>query len=111
MQSNLQEILKQENFSTFCMDYYSSNYIDPLTGRSSQESMQTALRVCHEFVDTFSMEFSNILLYGDTGVGKTFLTHCIAKDLMDRSYSVIYFSAVQLFDHFAKTPLEKRGDR
>lgn len=110
MQSNLQEILKQENFSTFCTDYYSSNYIDPLTGRSSQESMQTALRVCHEFVDTFSKEFSNILLYGDTGVGKTFLTHCIAKELMDQSYSVIYFSAVQLFDYFAKNAFGKKEE-
>ena len=108
MQSNLQEILKQENFSTFCTNYYSSNYIDPLTGRSSQESMQTALRVCHEFADTFSEKFSNILLYGDTGVGKTFLTHCIAKELMDQSYSVIYFSAVSLFENFAKMHLEKR---
>lgn len=110
MQSNLQEILKQENFSTFCTDYYSSNYIDPLTGRSSQESMQTALRICHEFADTFSEEFSNILLYGDTGVGKTFLTHCIAKELMDQSYSVIYFSAVQLFEYFAKSAFGKKEE-
>ena len=99
MQSNLQEILVQENFSTFCTDFYSSNYIDPLTGRSSQESMQTALRVCRQFADTFSEEHCNILLYGDTGVGKTFLTHCIAKELMDHSYSVIYFSAVLSFSN------------
>ena len=110
MQSNLQEILKQENFSTFCTNYYSSNYIDPLTGRSSQESMQTALRVCHEFADTFSEKFSNILLYGDTGVGKTFLTHCIAKELMDQSYSVIYFSAVSLFENFAKNAFGKKDE-
>ncbi|EOS70145.1 hypothetical protein C818_01836 [Lachnospiraceae bacterium MD308] len=108
MQSNLQEILVQENFSTFCTDFYSSNYIDPLTGRSSQESMQTALRVCRQFADTFSEEHCNILLYGDTGVGKTFLTHCIAKELMDHSYSVIYFSAVQLFEYFAKNTFGKR---
>ena len=110
MQSNLQDILAQENFSTFCTDYYSSNCIDPLTGRSSQESMQTALRVCRQFADSFSEEFCNILLYGDTGVGKTFLTHCIAKELMDKSYSVIYFSAVQLFDYFAKSTFGKKGE-
>ena len=107
-QSNLKEILAQENFSTFRTDYYSSNYIDPLTGRSAQESMQTALRVCRQFADTFSEEFSNILLYGDTGVGKTFLTHCIAKELMDKSYSVIYFSSVQLFDYLAKSTFGKK---
>lgn len=110
MQSNLQEILVQENFSTFCTDYYSSNYIDPLTGRSSKESMQTALRVCRQFADTFSEKFCNILLYGDTGVGKTFLTHCIAKELMDKSYSVIYFSSVQLFDCLAKSAFGKKEE-
>ena len=90
-QSNLQEILEKENFSTFSLDYYSSNHKDPLTGRSSLEAVQTALHICHEFVDTFSEDFRNILLYGDTGVGKTFLSHCIAKEVMDSSYSVIYF--------------------
>ena len=33
LQSNLQEILDKENFSTFSLDYYSSNHIDPVTGR------------------------------------------------------------------------------
>lgn len=107
-QSNLQEILGKENFSTCSLDYYSSNHIDPLTGRSSLESMQTALKVCHEFIDTFSDEFHNILLYGDTGVGKTFLSHCIAKELIDASYSVVYFTATQLFDIFAQSTFGKK---
>lgn len=95
-QSNLKDILDKENFSTCSLSYYSRNHIDPLTGRSSLESMETALNVCHNFVDTFSKEFHNILLYGDTGVGKTFLSHCIAKELMDSAYSVIYFTAAGL---------------
>lgn len=109
-QSNLRDILEKENFSTCSLDYYSSNHIDPLTGRSSLEAMQTALKVCHEFTDTFSGEFHNILLYGDTGVGKTFLSHCIAKELMDASYSVIYFTASQLFDQFADTRFGRKND-
>ena len=76
--SNLKGILEQENFHTFSLDYYSKSHIDPLTGRSARDAIETALRVCHHFIDTFSSEFHNILLYGDTGVGKTFLTHCIA---------------------------------
>ena len=77
-QSNLKDILDKENFSTCSLTYYSRNHIDPLTGRSSLESMETALNVCHNFVDTFSEEFHNILLYGDTGVGKdfSFPLHC-----------------------------------
>lgn len=109
--SHLQEILEKENFSTFSLNYYSSNHIDRLTGRSSRESMQTALRICHEFVDTFSDEFHNLLLYGDTGVGKTFLSHCIAKELIEASHSVIYFSASGLFDFLAKNTFGKKEEQ
>lgn len=110
-QSNLKDILDKENFSTCSLSYYSRNHIDPLTGRSSLESMETALNVCHNFVDTFSKEFHNILLYGDTGVGKTFLSHCIAKELMDSTYSVIYFTAAGLFDILAENTFGKRQDK
>ena len=110
-QSNLKDILDKENFSTCSLTYYSRNHIDPLTGRSSLESMETALNVCHNFVDTFSEEFHNILLYGDTGVGKTFLSHCIAKELMDSAYSVIYFTAAGLFDILAENTFGKRQDK
>lgn len=49
-------------------------------------------------------------MYGDTGVGKTFLSHCIAKELLEQSYSVIYFTASQLFDILAKYTFEKDAD-
>ena len=94
--SNLKGILEQENFHTFSLDYYSKSHIDPLTGRSARDAIETALRVCHHFIDTFSSEFHNILLYGDTGVGKTFLTHCI--------------SAAGLFDFLAKNTFGKRDE-
>lgn len=110
LQSNLQEILDKENFSTFSLDYYSSNHIDPVTGRSALEAVQTALKSCHDFADHFSEKFQNILLYGDTGVGKTFLSHCIAKELMDAGFSVIYFTAAGLFDIFAKCVFGRRSD-
>ena len=109
-QSNLQEILQKENFNTFSMDYYSDSHIDPLTGRSSREAIQTAARACQEFTQNFAKDGGNLLLYGDTGVGKTFLTHCVAKELLDQTFSVIYFTASQLFDIFAKKQFEKDED-
>ena len=109
-QSNLKEILKKENFSTCSMEYYSKRHIDSLTGRSSYDAMKTALKSCHEFIDNFSSDFRNILFYGDTGVGKTFLSHCIAKELLERTFSVIYLTAAQLFDIFAKNAFEKNAE-
>lgn len=106
-QSNLKEILKTENFNTFSLDYYSNNYIDPVTKRSSLDIMQNALNVCHEFVDSFGDDFRNLFFYGDPGVGKTFLSNCIAKELLEGAFSVIYFTAFELFDIIAKSNFDK----
>ncbi len=106
-QSNLKNVLAKENFSTFSFAYYSENHVDSVTGRSSLETMQNAHRTALEFVDTFSDEFRNLFLYGDTGVGKTFLSNCIAKELIDRAFSVIYFTAYDFFDTLAKSKFEK----
>ena len=41
--------------------------------------------------------FNNLLIYGNTGVGKTFLCSCIAKELLDTSHSVVYYTAYKFF--------------
>ncbi len=106
-QSNLKNILKVENFNTFSFAYYSDNHIDPVTGRSSLANIKNAYCIAQEFVTSFADEFRNLFLYGDTGVGKTFLSNCIAKELIDRSFSVIYLTSFELFDTLAKSKFEK----
>ena len=106
-QSNVKNILQDENFDTFSFRYYSENHVDPKTGRSSLSTIQKAHQAALEFVDTFNTEFRNLFLYGDTGVGKTFLSNCIAKELIDKSHSVIYFTAHELFDTLAKSKFGK----
>ena len=109
-QSNLKELLQKENFKQFSFDYYSANHTDPKTGTSSLANIQRAHSVAQNFVNTFGKEFHNLFLYGDTGVGKTFLSNCIAKELIDKSFSVIYFSAFELFDTLAKSKFDKDAD-
>ncbi len=106
-QSNLKNILKVENFDTFSFAYYSDNHIDPVTGRSSLANIKNAYCIAQEFVTSFTDEFRNLFLYGDTGVGKTFLSNCIAKELIDKSFSVIYLTSFELFDTLAKSKFEK----
>ncbi len=106
-QSNLKHILNKENFDTFSFSYYSPNYVDKETGFSSLESIQDAYEEARRFVETFGKEFRNLFLYGDPGVGKSFLSNCIAKELIDRSNSVIYLSSYQLFDTLAKERFSK----
>ena len=106
-QSNMKHILAKENFDTFSFSYYSENHTDPKTGTSSLANMKKAYLTARNFVDNFGSDFANLFLYGDTGVGKTFLSNCIAKELIDKSYSVIYLSAFELFDTFAKSRFQK----
>lgn len=89
-QSNLQGILEEENFSTFSYDYY-SNEIKDASGKTSLERIHRVTDICHQFIRDFDQTFSNLFFYGDTGVGKTFLSHCIAKELLDTTHSVISF--------------------
>lgn len=109
-QSNIQEIIEVENFENFSYQYYSDSKINPTTGLSSLETMKRAVNECWNFINHFDQKFENLFFYGDTGIGKTFLSNCIAKELLNRSKSVIYFSAFQLFDIFAKNTFEKNSE-
>jgi DNA replication protein DnaC len=100
-QSNLKEILLSENFSTFSLDYYSDQITDPVTGQTAAQTARRTLDACRRFVETFDQSFENLFLYGDTGLGKTFLSHCIARELLESAHSVIYFSSFRLFELFA----------
>lgn len=106
-QSDLSEILEKENFGTFSLEYYSDQDIDPHSGISALEYARRAESKCFQFARTFDQSCENLLLQGETGTGKTFLTHCVAKELLDSGHSVIYLTAHKLFDLLAKNAFRK----
>ena len=117
-QSNLSHILSKENFDTFLLDYYSNEVTDPVTGLTPYNNAKKVLSICKDYVKDFPSG-DNILFYGDTGVGKTFLSNCIARELLMHTHSVLYISAIDLFknlrdNHYADTrdemlpPLEQQ---
>jgi len=61
---------------------------------------------CREFAADFDRKKENLLFTGSTGVGKTFLTNCIAKELIDSGHSVIYLSAGDLFEVFSRNKFD-----
>ena len=83
-------------------DYYPEDMINKASGQTARQFAETALERAKDFVQNFDHSFENLFIYGDTGVGKTFLTYCIAKELLDSMHSVIYYSAFDLFDAFAR---------
>lgn len=104
-QSGLSGILKKENFDTFDLSLYRDDLTDEKTKKSSRQIMAAALHTCRRFAQEYGSggQADNLLISGKAGLGKTFLTHCIAKELIDKGRSVIYYSAGELFDLLAKS--------
>lgn len=106
-QSNIKAILAAENFDTFTYAYYDDCEVDEASGRTPLDNARCAVTLCHTFVDDFDRTFANLYLYGSTGVGKTFLSNCVAKALLDTGHSVLYFTSFQLFTILEESRFQK----
>lgn len=92
-QSNLEELLSTENFGSLSYEYYPEEDL-----KNFKKAVETSL----SFIKNFGKEPQNLLFYGEVGTGKTFLSNCIAHELLGQGYSVIYFSATGLFNLLSK---------
>ncbi len=113
-QSNLKDVLAVENFDNFDFRYY-SDVVDEKEGMSPRQNMQVIYSTCMNFVENYEQSFTNLLFYGPSGLGKTFLCNCIAKDLLDRGKTVLYLTAFQLFklieqERFHRNTTEEKSD-
>ena len=86
----------REAFNQFRLDYYPDR-IDPKYGASPRTIMERNLKICRTYALTCAPNAGNLLFVGGTGLGKTFLSACIARAVADRGYSVVYESAGHLF--------------
>lgn len=86
----------KESFSQFRLDYY-SDYTDAKYGASPRAIMERNFQSCKRYAMNFSPNAGNLLFIGGTGLGKTFLSACIARAVADRGYSVVYETAGHLF--------------
>ncbi|MDD2572902.1 MAG: ATP-binding protein [Bacillota bacterium] len=96
-QSNLSGILSRENFSTFDINLFSAKKLQGYS-KTPRQNMLDILSRCESFVHNFeNNEEKNLLFYGGTGLGKTFMCNCIAKKLLDKGKPVLYLTAFKLF--------------
>lgn len=99
-QSNLANTIGDCCFDNFRLDYYPETLVDNATKLSAKDNARRVLDCSRAFVYNFPSG-ENLLFYGDTGVGKTFLSNCIARELLNRGNSVLYLSATSLFEKFS----------
>ena len=105
--SNLESVLDKENFKTFDIKVFSN---DPFEGEklSPRENMMEILSYAEGFIGNFrENNGENLLFYGTTGLGKTFLCNCIAKALLDKNKIVIYQTAFTILDILEKRRFRK----
>ena len=86
----------KESFSQFRLDYY-SDYTDSKYGASPRAIMERNFQNCRKYAAGFTPNSGNLLFVGSTGLGKTFLSACIARAVAERGYSVVYETAGHLF--------------
>lgn len=108
--SNLAEILNSENFDTFEPEYYDDKQVDENLSLTPRQNIIKLKELCLDFIAHFDDSYDNLIFYGPTGVGKTFLTHCIAKELLDTGHAVVYLTSLQLFDILEKNKFGKNED-
>lgn len=109
-QSNIKEVLSRENFDTLSMEYYDREKIDAKTGMTVYEYMSMVIGECRAFVENFDKEKGSILFTGNTGCGKTFLSNCIARELIRKCYSVVYLTATDMFDILSDSRFGSRDE-
>ncbi len=99
-QSGIQDLLKQNNFSLLSYEYYRGEAL---------ALFQNAVKTCQSFIKNFNSDYHNLFFYGTVGTGKSFLSGCVAKELIERGHSVIYFGATGLFDLLSKNSFDYKN--
>lgn len=98
-----------ENFSNFKFDVYSDEAKPEIYNSqiSPRENIKRIHTISKRFVENFDLpEEKNLMFLGPTGLGKTFLSNCIAKDLLDSGKTVLYQTAPVMLDSIIKSKFE-----
>lgn len=93
--------LENQNFSKFRLDYYSHepNEEKYKSKISPRDNIKKILNICKNFIENFDKANENNLLFcGNTGLGKTFLSSCIANELIKKGKTVLYQTAPIMLD-------------
>ena len=101
--------LGSETFDSFDLDWYTTE-----KGKdekvSPRENMECIYETCVQYSRKFGKNSLNLFMSGGTGLGKTFLSTCIAKVVSERGFSVVYDTACSVFEKFEQEKFSKSDD-
>ena len=109
--SNIENVLNKENFQTFDINVFPDEPFDN-ENMTPRENMENISSICVDFINNFNeRNEENLLFYGNTGLGKTFMCNCIAKSLLDMNKIVIYQTAFTILEIIEKRRFGREVDR
>lgn len=95
-----------ESFEHFDLRLY-SDATDAKYNVIPRQIMSKTLELCRRFADNFPEVSANLLMQGDTGLGKTYLSACIARAVAAKGYSVCYDSTITAIEFFEKQKFDR----
>lgn len=106
--SNMKNLMTRENFETLDRSLYSSEPNSAGNGMSQRELMEENIKQAEEFIENIdNPEKLNLVFYGPTGSGKTFLSSCIAERVIKKGYTVMYKPCSELIQLASKNQFNK----
>ena len=93
--------LGSQSFETFRFDYY-DGVLRPELGKSPRMAMEKIYDECRDYAQEFGPRSGNLLFTGAPGLGKTFLSACIAREVSEAGFSVVYDTAGHIFAQFER---------
>lgn len=108
--SGLHRVLQRENFDTFDFSLFSDE-VNPRLGISEREHMENMVLKSHQYIKNFDDMEDNLFFIGNPGLGKTFLSHAIAKELLFLNKMVIYVTSVDLLNSLRKEQFSDSSEK
>lgn len=93
--------LEYENFDNFNINLFSDEKDENKynSNISPKENMEKIKEISIDFIKNFdNSQEKNLLFTGNTGLGKTYLTNCIANELLKQGKTVLYQTAPVMLD-------------
>lgn len=102
--------LGEQSFEGFSLDYYDS-LVWPERGMAPRKNMEVVLSVCRDYARLFgTYPNKNLILAGAPGLGKTYLSACIAREVAAAGHSVVYDTAPNIFRAFENRKFGRGGE-
>lgn len=108
--SQMHEMLKHDNFDNFDYGIFSTQIqsagkaqkesSDDISSKiSPRQNIEEIRYLAEEFIDNFEdPHYKNLFFFGKSGLGKTFMSSCIAREILYKQYDVVYKTFYEIMD-------------